>query len=140
MRIVLDTNVVVSAILWRGTPHRLLAAIGQHTGIQINSSPELIRELADVLGRPAVGKQLQTIGRTASALVADYVQALELVEPVSVPSVVPDDADDDHVIAAAVAAKADVIVSGDSHLLALKTVGRIEIVTPAEAIRRITVL
>jgi uncharacterized protein len=106
VRIVLDTNVVVSAVLWRGSPHQLLAAIG----------------------------------RTASSLVADYVQALELVEPVSVPSVVPGDADDDHVIAAAVAADADLIVSGDSHLLALKTFGRIEIVTPAEAIRRITVL
>ena len=47
MRIVLDTNVVLSALLWRGTPHHLLATIGQRSSIQLYSSTALLEELAD---------------------------------------------------------------------------------------------
>ena len=49
------------------------------------------------------------------------------------PRVVPDDADNDHVIACAVAARADIIVSGDKHLLNLREYRGIRIVTPALA-------
>ncbi|WP_276320102.1 PIN domain-containing protein [Parasulfuritortus cantonensis] len=52
-------------------------------------------------------------------MVADYLEAVELVEPTAVPRVVPNDADDDQVIACAVAAQADLTVSGDRHLLDL---------------------
>jgi len=48
MRIVLDTNVVMSALLWRGTPYRLLAAIRQRPSAQLFSSTALLEELADV--------------------------------------------------------------------------------------------
>ena len=47
------------------------------------------------------------------------------------------DADDDHVLACAIAAQADLIVSGDEHLLSLKIHQNIPILTPAEALRRI---
>ncbi len=62
MRIVLDTNVVLSALLWRGTPHHLLAAIGQRSSIQLYSSTALLEELADVLTRPSATKRLALIG------------------------------------------------------------------------------
>lgn len=53
MRLVLDTNVVLSALLWRGTPYRLLEAIRQQPRRQIYSSTTLLEELADVLTRPS---------------------------------------------------------------------------------------
>jgi len=59
------------------------------------------------------------------------------VRPTSVPRVVAADPDDDHVIAAAVAAKADLLVSGDRHLLAIGNHHGIRILTPAEAVRLI---
>ncbi|PPQ39515.1 putative toxin-antitoxin system toxin component, PIN family [Rhodopila globiformis] len=62
-----------------------------------------------------------------------------MVAPIAVPAVVAADPDDDHVIAAAVAAEADLIVTGDSDLLVLGHHGDIRIVTPAEAIARIGV-
>ncbi len=138
MRIVLDTNVVLSALLWRGTPHRLLASIRQRSNIQIYSSTALREELADVLTRTSVAKRLALIGRSAREVLADYVEAVELVEPTTVPRVVVGDADDDQVIATAVAAHADLIVSGDrKHLLPLASYQGIAIVEAVEAIRRI---
>ena len=138
MRIVLDTNVALSALLWRGTPHHLLAAIAQRSSIQLCSSTALLEELADVLTRPSAAKRLALIDKTASAVLADYVDAIELVEPVTVPRVVVGDVDDDQVIAAAVAARAVLIVSGDrKHLLPLGSHQGIDIVEAAEAIKRI---
>jgi putative PIN family toxin of toxin-antitoxin system len=138
VRIVLDTNVVLSALLWRGTPHHLLAAIGQRSSIQLYSSTALLEELADVLTRPSATKRLALIGRSAREVLADYVEAIELVEPASVPRVVVGDVDDDQVIAAAVAARADLIVSGDrKDLLALGSHQGIDIVEAAEAVKRI---
>ena len=134
MRLVLDTNVVFSALLWRGKPYALLQALRQLSGFQLFSSPVLVAELADVLSRPSATKQLALIERQARDVLADYVLAVDLVEPATVPRVVPTDADDDHVIAAAVAAQADLIVSGDSDLLNLANHQGIRIVTAAQAL------
>lgn len=138
MRILLDTNVVISALLWRGTPHRLLEAIRQRSDVQIFSSAALLEELADVLTRPSASKQLALIGRTAREVLSDYLDAVELVEPIDVPRVVPGDVDDDQVIAAAVAAQVDLIVSGDrKHLLPLGSHQGMPIVDAAEAVKRV---
>lgn len=137
MRIVLDTNVVMSALLWRGTPHQLLQTIGQLPRVQLFTSAALLEELADVLTRPSPAKRLALIGKTAREVLADYVDAVELVEPLTVPRVVPSDPDDDQVIAAAIAAQADLIVSGDSDLLSMGSHQNIPIVTAAQAFQKI---
>ena len=138
MRIVLDTNVVFSALLWRGTPYRLLEAIGQRSSSQLYSSTALLEELTDVLTRPSAIKRLALIEKTAATVLADYVELIELVAPTTVPRVVPGDVDDDQVIAAAVAAQANLIVSGDrKHLLPLGSHAGIAIVYVAQALRRI---
>ena len=134
MRVVLDTNVVLSALLWRGKPYLLLQATRQRNDVQLVSSAALLEELADVLTRPSATKRLALIGKTAHEVLADYVDAVELVEPGSVPRVVPNDADDDHVIAAAVAAGATLIVSGDTDLLSIGSHQGIEIVSAAMAV------
>jgi putative PIN family toxin of toxin-antitoxin system len=136
VRLVLDTNVVISALLWRSTPYRLLEAIRRHEGLTLYSSPVLLEELTDVITRPALSRRLATIGKTAREVLADYLEAIELVEPVAVPRVARDP-DDDHVLACALAAEASLIVSGDSDLLALENYERIPIVTPAAALHKI---
>ena len=137
MKIVLDTNVVMSALLWRGKPYLLLESIRQRSDLQLVSSAVLLEELADVLTRPSASKRLALIGKTTREVLADYVEVIELVEPTSVPRVVPSDADDDHVIAAAVVAGAALIVSGDSDLLTMGSHLGIEIVSAALAVARI---
>ena len=139
MRLVLDTNVVVSALLWRGTPFRLLSALRTATDARLFASAALIEELAEVLIRPVPSGRLGLLGLTARTVVADYIAIVEMVAPPTVPAVVAVDPDDDQVIAAAVAARADAIVTGDRHLLALDAFAGITIITPAEAMRALGV-
>jgi uncharacterized protein len=87
---------------------------------------------------PASGG-IRTLHATALAtLAAQYAALVTLRSPTHVPRVVEHDADDDHVLAAAVAAQAHLIVSGDrKHLLPLGNYQGIPIVSAAEALRRI---
>lgn len=134
MRIVLDTNVALSALLWRGTPYHLLASIRQQLNAQLFSSAPLLEELADVLTRPSAAKRLAVIGRSGADVLIDYVEAVDLVSPASIDRVVASDPDDDVVIATAIAANANLIVSGDNDLLSLKQYQSIPILAPAEAL------
>lgn len=139
MRLVLDTNVTISGLLWRGTPHRLLQAIrSQQSQQQIYTSRALLEELTEVITRPVSFAQLQRIGTTTAALLADYIKIAEIAEPVEVPRI-SRDPDDDHVLACALAAKAELIVSGDKrHLLVLRQYQGIPIRTAAEALGQLT--
>ena len=137
MRLVLDTNTVLSALLWRGTPYRLLQAIrNQHPSLQLYSSPVLLEELTDVITRPNFSQRLNSIGKTVRQVLADYIEIVELVEPLEVPRIVRDP-DDDHVLACALAAKAQIIVSGDKDLLDLREYQGIPILTTADALQHI---
>ena len=137
MRLVLDTNVVLSAMLWNGTPYRLLQ-LAVEGEAQVFTSPVLAAELREILARPHLAAKLIEKGTTADAVTALYLEFARALSPLSVTRVVPDDPDDDHVIACAVAARADVIVSGDKHLLKLREYQGMRIVTPAQAVKLIS--
>ena len=137
LRLVLDTNVVVAALLWSGPPRRLLeAAIAGE--VELYSSAVLLDELAHTLGYSKFDKRIEGFATSIAALVAQYTSLVSLVAPVSVPRIVANDADDDHVIAAAVAARAELIVTGDrKHLLPIGSHQGIAIVTAREVADRI---
>jgi len=134
MRLVLDTNVVLSALLWGGTPYRLLQ-LAVEGEAQLFTSPVLAAELREILARPHLAAKLIEKSTTADAVTALYLELARALSPLSVPRVVPDDPDDDHVIACAVAARADVIVSGDKHLLKMREYQGMHIVTAAQAVK-----
>ena len=128
---------MLSALLWRGTPYRLFDAIRQQPDVQLYSSATLLAELADVLTRPSPTKQLATIGKTAREVTADYLAVVEIVAPATLSAPVSRDPDDDQVLACALAAQADLIVSGDGDLLTLKSFQGVPIVTAAQAVEKI---
>jgi uncharacterized protein len=136
MRLVLDTNVLVSAFLWQGVPGRLIE-LATEQEIQLLTSRVLLDELADVLPRKKLAKKVAATGLTAAQIVLNYRRLAQLVTARKLSQAVSRDADDDHVLACALAAQADLIVSGDEHLLTLKIHQNIPILTPAEALRRI---
>ncbi|MEK7737774.1 MAG: putative toxin-antitoxin system toxin component, PIN family [Pseudomonadota bacterium] len=137
MRLVIDTNVVVSGLLWLGNPGRLLeaAALGQVT---LYTSPALLAELATTLATPKLAQPIIRSGLTLDDLLARFVNVAIVVQPATVPRIVPNDPDDDQVLAAALTAKADLIVSGDKDLHGLGgNYNGIPIVTPAQAVQLI---
>ena len=112
LRLVLDTNIVVAGFLWNGPPRRLIElAIGGGQAVELYSSPVLLDELAHTLGYSKFAGRLESFGTSIAALVAQYTALVTLVAPASMPRGVINDADDDHVIAAAVAARAELIVA-----------------------------
>lgn len=132
---VLDTNVVISALLWHGTPRALFDA-ARDGRVQLFTSAPLLEELTDVLERRRFETKIASSGLTVDALVDRYGLEARLVRPRAV-TVVRLDPDDDVVVGTALAAGAELIVSGDSHLLGLKSHRNIAIVTAASALRKL---
>ena len=71
MRVVADTNTVVSALLWRGSPHRLIAAIEDYP-IAFYTSRALLDEFARVLIRSKLARAIRATGKTTAQLVTEY--------------------------------------------------------------------
>ena len=137
MKLVVDTNVLVSAFLWKGTPGQLIELAGEKE-CRLFTSRVLIDELAEVLQRKKLTKQVQATGFTAAQMLRNYQKLATTVTARRLAQQVSRDADDDAVLACALAAQADLIVSGDDDLLVLKQFQEIRIVTPAQAVNMIS--
>ena len=132
MKLVIDTNVVVSGLLWLGNPGRLLEAAAQRR-ITLYTSPWLVAELTSTLKAPKLAARVKRSGLALDELLARYLNVAIVVQPQDPPRVARDP-DDDHVLACALAANADMIVSGDADLLTLKAHQNIPIRAPVEAL------
>ncbi len=132
LRVVLDTNVLISAFI---RPKGVFAQIrlsGFYEQFIIVQSRVLLEELKEVLARPRVKK----VGQYSDREATEFFELLELAAdvisgPLHVPSVIAADPDDDWVLATAIEGKANLIVSGDKHLLSLGSHEGISIITPA---------
>ena len=137
MRIVLDTNILVSALLTpNGPPGRLLAAV-KRGDLTLVTSDAQIDELRNVLGRDRLSACIRP--REAAALL-DNLSAVGVVAT-DLPVVdAAHDPDDNLILAAAIVGRADLIVSGDKgHMLALGQVEGIPVVTARDALDRLPV-
>lgn len=138
MRVVADTNTVVSAFLWGGPPARLIES-ARAERITLFSSAALIAELEDVLGRQKFTARIARVGSSVPELLEGYRALTTLVRATTLATPVSRDPDDDHVLACALAAKAELIVSGDKrHLLILGEYQGIPIRTASQALSKLT--
>jgi predicted nucleic acid-binding protein len=85
----------------------------------VSSGAPLLAELPGVLGREKFAKHLQVRGLTATRIFEGYAALTTVVVPAIIPPAIIEDPDDDAVLACAVAAKVDLVVSGDPHLVKL---------------------
>jgi uncharacterized protein len=125
-RAVLDTNVIVSGLGWRGAPAAILDAVSEDRLVLVTSAP-LLAELRRVLEYPRLAKVIQGGAQLADLVAASGV----VVAPSRVLTIVRDD-DDNRVLEAAIEGAADYIVSGDADLLDLGSFQGIPIITPGE--------
>jgi putative PIN family toxin of toxin-antitoxin system len=132
-RIVIDTNVLVSSLLVRaGLPARVLDGWRQRRYLLV-TSPALIAEVRAVLKYPRIRNKYAITDEDVEGLVA-LLEEEAVVVPgeVEVENVIPEDPADERVLACAVEAGADGIVSGDRHLLDLGGYRGIRILTVRE--------
>lgn len=123
MRIVVDTNVLVSGVFFGGFPRKILTAIvnGQ---IIACASAEIVNEYQEIVYEMICRKQ----GNLNTNILAPLIQSMELIEPVSQLEICRDP-DDDKFINCAKDSHALYIVSGDKDLLVLQQIENIQIVT-----------
>lgn len=128
MRAILDSNVLISAILSSGgSPARLLLA-WQAGAFELIVSPALLVELARALTYPKLARLIPPAD--AEAFVAWISRSATLaMDPGTAPAIRSDDPDDDDLLALAIAERA-ILVSGDRHLTVLAD--RLPVRTPAD--------
>ena len=137
MRLVLDTNTALSGLLWQGTPGKLIDA-AKRQEVALFSSTPLLAELLGVMGRVKFADALAARGLQVQTLFEGYAALVQLVVPAQISATVVRDPADDAVLACALAAQANYIVSGDAHLLDLKQYQEMPIITAAQAMQAIT--
>jgi putative PIN family toxin of toxin-antitoxin system len=129
IRIVLDTNTIISAVGWKHSkPRRILEAClsGKYLLVE---SPGLLKEFVAVMERPKFGFIPE---EQKKELVTRLINYCEIVEPKKKLNIIKNDPADNKVLGCALEGKAQYIVSGDNHLLRLKDFMGIRIVTAAE--------
>ena len=131
IRIVLDTNVLISAILFEGQSSRLVFA-WQTRQIGLLVSKQLLSEYIRVLHYP---KFRLIIPEIQSIIEQDILPFITPVKVSRAPRIIQQDPFDNHILACAAAGKASLIVSGDKHLLTLGSYKKIPIVTVSELLK-----
>lgn len=130
MRVVLDANVLVSALLApRGVPAQLLE-LWQQGRYELLVSAETLAELERVLQYPRLRSRYALPDEQVGVFLRLLPHYAVVVVPAIRLQVITSDPDDDRYLECALAGGAEVIISGDRHLLALGSFQGIEILTP----------
>ena len=125
MKVVLDTNVLISGIYFGGLPGKILEAWGARR-FQLLVSTEILQEYLNVAERLAD----RYAGVEYESILGLIIQNAELVQPSDLPDPVSTDPDDDKFLACALAGESTTIVSGDSDLINVSGYCGIKVLTP----------
>lgn len=132
-RVVLDTNVLISGVLFGGKPRRIIESVVKGK-IKVYLSPVILDEFKDVIARPKFG-----LGDETSFEITREIEDIFLfVFPKIVIERIKDDPDDNAILECALAADAEYIVTGDPHLLSLDSFKGMQILTPATFLTELT--
>jgi putative PIN family toxin of toxin-antitoxin system len=137
VKLVVDINALVSGSLWRGNPSRLVDALLDGAAT-LCVSPAVLAEFEEVIQRDKFQKRIGERDRIAQEIISRFRAAALIVEgrAIPVPSTLRDP-DDVHVLACAVDAGADAIITGDNDLLSMETFEGIPILTARQALEKL---
>lgn len=130
MRVVADTNVLISGLFWEGNERKLLKMFKTEELANV-ISPQIIDELEDVLSR----KKFNLTKKEIASAVEQAFSFSRFVHPVIESDAVKKDISDNRILECAVSGKADYIISGDKHLLDLKEYEGIKIVNASSFLK-----
>jgi uncharacterized protein len=135
MRVVIDTNVWLSALLWGGQPNLIIKLIEKQQ-IQAISSENILMELTEILQKPKLQKRLDQLQLSADevVIIAKRLMTMVVIEEVIIPEL--RDPKDQMVLATAIAGDVQVVISGDKDLLVLHSYVNISILLPQEFLLR----
>jgi len=126
MRVVLDTNILISAVFWRGSPYKVVL-----NALKSKYSLYLSHQILD-----EIEEKLRVKFKFPDDKIQEHIEILraygEIIRPIVKLNVIKADADDNKILECAVSCGADYIVSGDNHLLDLSEYKGIKIITAKE--------
>ena len=130
MRVVIDTNVVISGIFWSGAPHEILR-LWLRGDLTLLVSMPILSEYRTTLQEMIGNQDIETFAKWNRL----FMELSEIVQGQTLGRICRD-ADDDKFLETAVGGKADVLISGDLDLLTLKEIHGIPIQSPRTFLRR----
>jgi len=135
MKVVLDTNVLVSATFWSGPSFRIMQLVDKGK-LELILSKDILKEYYSVVRSNEILEKITTVQQLAIAgAIQKILLKAKIIEPKIKLNVVKADPDDNIIIEAAVEGGADVIVSQDKHLTDLVAYGNINILKPIEFLK-----
>jgi hypothetical protein len=136
VRVVLDTNIIISSIINKKGPSAKIRKLWESGVIEVATSPDILQEVERVINYPRIHKKHMWTAKQISSYMNSIREESAFVIKVEKLRVVTDDPDDDKFIECALTAKAKAIISGDPHLLSLKKYKNVSILSPREFIER----
>jgi uncharacterized protein len=136
IRAVVDTNIIVSGVLWFGVPGRVVDAVLDGTILSITSEL-ILAELTRVLSRTKFEPKFSELGLTSASIITRIRRSSEIILPASIVDTPVRDPKDVMLLECAVAGAVDYLVSGDKDLVDLGSYRDIPILTPVEFLNRL---
>ncbi len=133
IKVVLDTNVVVSAAISSDGNPALIFEMFTSEEIKNYTTQEIIDEILEVLQRPKITKRLSLVER--EFILNKFEEFSEKIKPNVKFDEIKDDPDDNKFLDCAVSASVDYIISGNDHLLKLREFRKIKVLSPAEFVK-----
>ncbi|NMG09562.1 putative toxin-antitoxin system toxin component, PIN family [Brasilonema sp. UFV-L1] len=135
MKVVVDVNVWISALLWGGVPDKVLI-LAEDNQITIFASEALFLELETTLRRRKFQSKIQSLDLNVDDVINATRDVIQMCPDISVDAPQLRDSKDNKILAAAVAASVEVIITGDLDLLVLTEFNQIPILTPQDFLSR----
>ncbi|MDI6602973.1 MAG: putative toxin-antitoxin system toxin component, PIN family [Patescibacteria group bacterium] len=131
IKVVLDTNIFISALFWKGAPHQIFKKVLR--GAILNSiSPQILEEIKE---------RLLYKFKVPPEKVKEFLEIIvfnsEIVYPKKKLNIIKKDSSDNKILECALEAKASFVISGDKHLLEVKEYKGIKIISPKKFLSQI---